>query len=400
MLQDLFSAPPYGWSKDAVRYVFAALLVSGEVKFHVPGADGPVRTRGPQAVEAVKSTVAFNRVGVSPRDGRPPAEALDRAAHRLEDLLGVEVLPLEDRISEVVRKHLPAVLETIGSLPDRLRLLGLSGEDRARQVLGDAADLLKGDAGNATAVLGTADCQIPDNIQWARSIIKALGEGAEDDLRCARRLLDEHRELAALFPDNTAGLLSDADRQTFTDILSSDRFHKRIPDLRGAIRGLLDRVSECYTRHYAPYSEALLAGLRELEAHPDWARLSDDNREELAARLANDLADKCDEDRPMQSLQTLLVRSASLPGLVAQIVRRSSQAGARASVSPVRPGNCRYTRRHGNRPACHDPNLGGTGRMDRGHPFGHQRQARRRQARPNYAKERGMRYGSKESTVA
>jgi len=47
LLQDLFSSPRYGWSKDAVRYVFAALLTAGEIELHIPAADGPVRTPVP-----------------------------------------------------------------------------------------------------------------------------------------------------------------------------------------------------------------------------------------------------------------------------------------------------------------------------------------------------------------
>ena len=126
-LQDLFSAPPYGWTKDTVRYLFAALLRAGEIELHVPGAGGPVPTAGPQTADAVKSTASFNRIGASSRDAKLPPEALDRAARRLETLFGDEVLPLEDHISRSVRLHVPDLLEKLGSLPDRLRLLSLPG---------------------------------------------------------------------------------------------------------------------------------------------------------------------------------------------------------------------------------------------------------------------------------
>lgn len=319
-LQDHFSSQPYGWSKDAVRYLFAVLLVAGEVEFHVPGVDGAVRTRGPQAIEAVKSTVAFNRVGVSPRDGRPSAEALDRAARRLEELLAVEVLPLEERISEVVRKHLPAVMENIGPLPDRLRLLGLTGEDRARQVLGDAADLLKGDAGNATGVLGAADCSIPGDIQWAKSVIKILDEGAESDIRATRSLLDDCAQIANLFPTDTAGLLDAGQLQTLNEILASDRFHERLPDLRAATRGLLERVVSLYARSHVMYVETLTVAQRRLQSHPDWPRLDEDDRQELALRLRIDLPESPDQRRPVQSLQMLLVRVSALPGMLQNLL--------------------------------------------------------------------------------
>lgn len=66
VLQDLFSSAPYGWSKDAVRYLFAGLLVAGEIELHTSG--GVVKTSGPLAVEAMKSTMSFKRIGVSERN--------------------------------------------------------------------------------------------------------------------------------------------------------------------------------------------------------------------------------------------------------------------------------------------------------------------------------------------
>ena len=130
MLQDLFSAAPYGWTKDTVRYIFAALLRAGEVEFHKPGMDGVIRTAGTQAADAVKSTVEFNRIGVSIRDTKPSNEALDRAARRLEKLFGIEVLPLKSE-SAGPSGSMPDLIEKVGALPDRLRLLELPGEERA-----------------------------------------------------------------------------------------------------------------------------------------------------------------------------------------------------------------------------------------------------------------------------
>src|SRR5271165_26584 len=36
-IQDFFYAPPYGWSKDATRYLFAALLLAGEIELFTAG---------------------------------------------------------------------------------------------------------------------------------------------------------------------------------------------------------------------------------------------------------------------------------------------------------------------------------------------------------------------------
>ena len=52
-LQDFFAVPPDGWSKDATRYLFAALLTAGEIELPTP--NGPMKTSGPLAQEALKS---------------------------------------------------------------------------------------------------------------------------------------------------------------------------------------------------------------------------------------------------------------------------------------------------------------------------------------------------------
>jgi hypothetical protein len=269
-LQDFFSSPRYGWSKDAVRSVFAALLTAGEIELYIPAADGPVRTPGPLAVEAMKSTVAFNRVGVALRGSRPSAEALERAARRLEELFGgVEVLPLEDHISRAVQKHMPMVLERIGSLPDRLRLLALPGEEQARNLLAAATDLLRGDASDATATLGGKDCPIPEDLQWASTVVGALDDGGEPELQQARAVLDSLRELESMFPGGTDGFLSDGDQETVRNVFESDRFYEQLPDLRAVLRGLKDRMTKRYGEEREQYDRDLRAALDALEAEPD-----------------------------------------------------------------------------------------------------------------------------------
>ena len=319
-IQDLFSSAPYGWTKDTVRYLFAALLRAGELDLHVPGADGPVRTAGPQAVEAFKSTVSFNRVGVSPRESKLPTDALDRAARRLEILFGDEVLPLEDHISNNVRKHFPDLLEKLGALPDRLRLLGLVGENRAQQILAACADLLKGDAGGAAALLGGKQCDIPDAVQWANSVYEALQSGAETDVLTAKAILDLTNSLERLFPGSTKELLGSEERTLAEEILTSEHFHERLPELRGITRGVTDRSKSQYLEELQIYEENVKKSVARVEALTEWARLLDDDRAELAARLTCNLPNHIESEEALKLLQTLLVRKNTLPGLIDQLI--------------------------------------------------------------------------------
>ncbi|MBI3971803.1 MAG: BREX system P-loop protein BrxC [Chloroflexi bacterium] len=308
-VQDIFAAAPYGWSKDATRYVFAALLVAGEVVFHT--SSGLVQTAGPAAVESVRTTQAFGRIGVGLRDGRPSMETLDRASSRLESLLGQEVLPLEDNISRAPREYLPARLAEVGSLPDQLRLLNLAGVDRAQTLKDTGAAILQGDG--AIAVLGAVDCTFPNDLAWAEQSAKALAGGAEADVRAARDVLRDADDLAQLFP--AYSLVEQSERDTLYDVLASETFHTQLPDLRATVRQLRDRAAQRYRETWAAH-QADLDGIKAaLEALPEWVEIGEDDRQEIVLRLGNDQQPAPPDKQEINALKMLLVRRGTLPGL-------------------------------------------------------------------------------------
>ena len=316
-IQDLFAAPPYGWSKDATRYVFAALLVAGEVVVH--NASGEVKTAGPTAIRAFGTTTEFAKVGVSIRGSRPKPEALDRAATRLEAMFGVSVLPLESEIGGVARKHIPARLAPLAPLAPQLRLLGLKGAERAEIVIATGESLVQGDGSGAVEVLGASDCAFPDDLSWAEAASRALAGGAANDLRTARGDVADATRLADSFPAIAADLLAAGDRDTLNDVLDSESFYLRLADLRtlsGAIRA---RAMAKYGEQFELYAAALAAARQRLETHPDWLKATDEDRAELAGRLAPTLAGATTSERALGDLNLVSIRRLGVGELEAAI---------------------------------------------------------------------------------
>lgn len=315
-VQDLFSEPPYGWFKDTTRYLFAALLVAGEIEIHTPA--GVLRTAGPSAVEAFRNTASFNRVGLSPRGSRPSLEVLDRAARLLEGLFGVEVLPLEDHVSRAVRAQVPPLMERVGSLPDRLRLLGLPGEERARGVLQGCSDLLQEDAGGAASLLGDPDNKLPADVRWAREAVEVLDNDGERRINRATSLRRELTELADLFPD-LAEITPQREVATIAEVLGSESFASRMADLNAAILGVEQAARVAYADRRAALDADVRRVRHELEAMIEWATLDPEDREAVSARLSvDDLPREPPGDRLAGELRRLLTRAARLPGVLAQ----------------------------------------------------------------------------------
>lgn len=330
-VQDLFAAPPFGWSKDTTRYLFAALLAAGEIEVHVPG--GVLRTPGPAAVEAFRNTATFNRVGLALRGAKPPIEALDRAAQVLERLFGVEVLPLEDHISRAVRAHVPPLMEKVGSLPDRLRLLGLPGEARARRVLEVCSDLIREDAGGAASLLGAPERDPFADVQWARDADRALDGDGETTILEATRLRAEIRDLADLFRE-VREIASCAQMTTIDEVLAAESFAARMPDLRGASVELAAELQDFYANRRAALEDAIAAARREVSLAGERARLDPEDREMIARRLAiTSIPRDPAADRRLADLRRLLTHAARLPGLAIECL----EVVAAQTAPPPRP---------------------------------------------------------------
>jgi len=315
VIQDLFSSPPYGWTRDTVRYLIAALLRAGEIELHKPGADAVIKTAGKQAEEAFKSTVEFNRVGVSIRDTRPETEALERAAKSLEELFGDQVLPLEDLISQNVRKNMPGLFDKINSLPYRLRLLELPGEERAQQLLTDISDLRKGDASDAAAHLGGLDSKLPQEIKWGKSVIEALDSGAENEIRKAKDLMKVLNELETMFPGTLHDFLNEEDMESLNEVLQSESFYKKLPDMRAIIRKTEERICNHYRHEKQRYEEEIKKFKTSLERMQGWANLTEDERADVLSQLEPNLPPEANNTNPAQSLKLGITRRQTLPTL-------------------------------------------------------------------------------------
>ena len=91
------------------------------------------------------------------------------------------------------------------------------------------------------------------------------------------------------------------------------------PELRGVVRGAADRTKKRYADERTAYEDDLKKALNWLEAEPDWTKLFDEDREEIAAKLACDLPATAENGDPVRLLQTLLVRKRTLPGLIEEL---------------------------------------------------------------------------------
>ena len=177
------------------------MLVAGEIKLKVSGRD--VTVTGQQAIDALKNNNAFNNVGVAHREDRPSMDVLARAAQRLTQLTGEDVIPHEQDISKAAIKQLPSIQQALGPFAERLQQLELPGTERIREINQNITDLLQTDASDAAQRFGGEESPLANGLSWALEAQRAMSQGSEQTIR----MLRNHASAFGALP--TTGILGE-----------------------------------------------------------------------------------------------------------------------------------------------------------------------------------------------
>ena len=333
-LLDHFTGAPFGWSPDTVRYMVAALLVAGEVKLKVSGRE--VTVTGQQAIDALKTNNTFKSVGVALRDDRPSMEVLARAAGRLTDLSGEQVVPLEEDIGKVAQKLLPSLQHKLAPLAERLQALDLPGAESVRSANQQIADMLLSDASDAPQRFGAEQSTLFDALKWALAAQLAFDQGIAEIIKALRDLQRGIDELPGTGIPKDLREAAREDLEGVADVLSQEDFFKRKADLSTRRTTIEGRVADGVRAMHAAQADRIQAAEAELSLLSEWAELT---TEEQAGTLTEIQALSIDVPADIAGLKRLVSRQFDIEAIIAETKSKVAQEGkARRQPPPSPPG--------------------------------------------------------------
>ncbi len=290
---DDFYAADYGWSKDTTRYLIAVMLVGGIVKLRVSGED--ITVRGDVAINSLRNTNNFNKIGVALREGRPPPENLFRANERLVELTGEDFLPIEEEVSKAVIRHFPDFQQNYAPLAAELRNLGLPGVDRVESVLDNISELLKGDASDGTNRLGAEECPFYDDLVWVRDVKKAFDNGVGAVVKKANGLLSEIPQLPeAGIPGSLISETAVA-REQLNEHLGRGDFFKHVPEIQNQIHAIEEKIKDKAAVLMEQQDKSLREEKARIQGSASWQQLGAEDQARLAAELEKLQIGKADD---------------------------------------------------------------------------------------------------------
>lgn len=318
-----FGDAPFGWSQDTLRYLIAAMLCGGEIKLKVSG--NVVTVNGQQAIEALRTNNSFKKVGLSLRDGRPSIELLSKAAERLTELLGDQVLPLEDEISKAVTKKFPSYQSRYSPLAGQLDRLGLPGAERIRSLTEEIDNLLLTDASDAPQQLGSEESTIYEGLTWACEVAKALEQGLEEVVEG----LQTHILAIQALPDSGVpgelkSVLSE-EIETVLERMRQDDFRKHSADLNSSLTEFQSRTRDAAIQLGESQKLSIAEAQSDLANLADWSELTQEEKSDCLAQVEALSIDATDD---LAGLKKRLSQDFVIGSKVSELKKSIEQRGA------------------------------------------------------------------------
>ncbi|MEN3951268.1 BREX system P-loop protein BrxC [Iodidimonas sp. SYSU 1G8] len=328
-LLEHFSDHPFGWSPDTTRYLVAALLLASEIKLKVGGRE--VTAVGQQAIEALKTNNAFKSIGVSLRHDRPSMDVLLRAAERLRDLSGDDVLPLEEEISKKAQKLLPELQHRLSPLGGRLSALRLPGTDTMESVNRQIADLLLSDASEAPQAFGGEQSALHDELLWAGKLKRAFDDGLEATLRHLRDFERDVGDLPATgIPGELRAAIAD-DLALVADRLGQRTFFEYADDISSRLTAMEAQVAAAVHRLGQLQEDLVVSADADLARLPEWAQLTTEEQRDSLAQLRNMVPAV---DATIGGLKKLLAGQYDLTTTIDQLKKKVAAEGRQRLAPP------------------------------------------------------------------
>ncbi len=240
---------------------------------------------GQQAIDALKTNKSFGNIGVSLRDVKPSIDVLARAAQRLTELSGEAVIPLEQDISRAAVKQFTHYQRDYGPFAEKLASLNLPRADRLRSLNQELADVLLTDASDAPERLGGEESALYHKLKWAGEVKRALENGLETTIRS---LQTHQREITALPDTGVPGALRQdlaEDLELLSQRLQKDDFYRHTADLNTLLTTIQTKVRNAVHQLIEQQKQRVKEGAADLERLPEWQELTEEERNNVRARL-------------------------------------------------------------------------------------------------------------------
>ena len=267
-LEAYFQGFGYGWERDVLRIVLAALLRAGAIEVTHNGK----RYRNyqePLSHPPLINAGAFRNAGFAPRESIG-LKTLTQAVRHFEELTGDEVDVEEGAIAEVFSKWASVERDKLLPLEAQYSAQGLPADDLLKQFRGALDEALAAPSDDCVRMLAGEGKDLIAQRNHARQVQTMLEKGGAEAFSRAREALQVL--WPALMGRPEANDLSET-RDELKQIVENPQFLPLLPRLRELTEQIEARYNalyeELHARRHAEFADAIDA----IRGHAEWVNL-------------------------------------------------------------------------------------------------------------------------------
>jgi hypothetical protein len=328
-LEARFSGLGYGWDRDMLRLILAALFRAGSIDVS-SGGQCFDSYHDPRSRVPLVNNVAFRSALFTPVT---PIEikTLTQAVRSYEELTGGTVDVDKNAIAGAFKKLAEEELKALLPVEAEVKANSLPVEGALRDYRQTLEAALDGSAEDCVRTLAGEGRSLKSAREEARKIARATAPAGLQTFRQARAG-------AALWPSLEArgenGSLAAA-AAALADLLASETFYDSLKELAGHAAAIQARYRELYAERHAERAERFAAAVEQVKGRPEWPSLAESMQAPTLLPLSTracatlqlpDGTAAC--ARCAASLGQLESDLAALPGLTAQVVARLQELTA------------------------------------------------------------------------
>ena len=283
-----FGNAPYGWDLEVVRLFVASLMRAGRIQMTHKGDTIDLVT-SVAAKDGLGNNNHFKAASFQPKQGVDFVHVVAASEHYLSTFgSAVKELALSPVVAEI-REAIRHCQDDVDAARATLSSNRFPGVDLLDDTLADMKAILRGSEEDSLMAFNSTHERLKDGIRRAAEVTKALPHSAVGDVERAQRALMTQWPFLDTEPDLDQAVRDAAER--LRELLDRETFFRELADIDAACDVIeaehVRRFGEALDAKVAAYAEALakLTGL------PEWAAVSDDIKEQVAAPLhvhAND----------------------------------------------------------------------------------------------------------------
>jgi len=290
-IDEHFSGNIYGWPRDVLRLVLAALFRSGKIEISYQSKRLRDFTNH-LGREAIINNNSFKNAGFFPREQTLTLQQIKDACINYEAITGEEIDAEESALDKALKKLAESEKERLYNLQAILKTHGLPCLDVVLNLLSTFKQIPDNNSDDCVKYLAEEGKELKHTLDKISKIEMVVTGDNLNIVLNSVKLLKDTADIIALNVKQDDAVLQYIEE--LKECLASEDFFNRITQLKSLYKNIFSKFSELYsnvhTNRNSPYKDLLL----KLQADSDWANLPSDFQEELKKpildKICNNLA--------------------------------------------------------------------------------------------------------------